>query len=77
MKELDDIIKRLRKVSELVGERDGQIIDLVKEKIFTKGPFLHQNTEEKSEAESAKFERDNPELFNFLCAFDDKMREIF
>lgn len=77
MKGLDDVIKRLRKASELAREKDGQIVDLVKEKIFTKGPFLHQDTEKMSEEKSAEFERENPELFNFLRAFDDKMREIF
>lgn len=75
--EIDDIIKRFRRVSDLVKEQDGQIVDLAKEKIFTKGPFLHQDTEEKSEEASAQFERDHPELFNFLRALDDQMREVF
>ena len=75
--ELDDVIKRLRMASELVERRNGQTIDLVKERIFTKEPFLHQATEDMSEEESAKFERDNPELFNFLRAFDDQIRDLF
>ena len=74
---LDDVIRRLRKVSELIGSKNGQTLDLVKERIFTKGPFLHQTTEETSEEESAKFERDNKELFNFLRAFDDQLRDLF
>lgn len=74
---IDDIIKRLNKVSELVNSKNGQTIDLVKERIFTKGPFLHQDTEETSEDDSAKFERDNTELFNFLRALDDQIRDMF
>lgn len=77
MKELKDIIKRLNRITDLVKEKDGQVIDLVKEKTFVKGFFLHQDTEEMSEEKSAAFERGNPELFNFLRAFDDKMREVF
>ncbi len=74
---LDDVIKRLRAASDLVRSKDGQKIDLVKERIFTRGSFLHQSTEEMSEAESAKFERENTELFNFLRAFDDQLRDLF
>lgn len=75
--ELDDVIKRLRTVSELVNSKNGKTIDLVKERIFTKEPFLHQDTEDMSEEESAEFERSNPELFNFLRAFDDQIRDLF
>lgn len=75
--ELDDIIKILRKVSDLVGSKDGKSLDLAKERIFTTGTFLHQDTEDMSEEESAEFERSNPELFNFLRAFDEQIRELF
>ena len=75
--ELDDVIKRLRTVSELVNSKNGKIIDLVKERIFTKEPFLHQDTEDMSDEESEEFERSNPELFNFLRAFDDQIRDLF
>ena len=75
--ELDDVIKRIRASAELIEKKDGQVIDLVKEKTFTRGPFLHQDTEEISEKESARFERDNPELFNFLRALDDQIRDQF
>lgn len=75
--DLDDIIKKLRRASELVGGKDGQRIDLVKERIFTGSPFLHQATENMSEEESAEFERNNPELFNFLREFNDQLRELF
>lgn len=75
--ELDDVIKRLRIVTELVEKKNGQTIDLVKERIFTKEPFLHQATEKMSEEESAEFERKNTELFNFLRAFDDQLRDLF
>ena len=75
--EIDDIIKRLNKVADLVNSKNGQTIDLAKERIFTKGIFLHQDTESMSEEESAEFERENTELFNFLRAFDDQIRDIF
>lgn len=75
--DLDDIIKKLRTASELVESKDGQRIDLAKERIFTGAPFLHQATEDMSEEESAEFERNNAELFNFLRAFDDQLRDIF
>lgn len=76
--ELDDVIERFNAVSELIRRKDGQRIDLSKEEIFIKGSaFLHQKTEEKSEEENARFERDNKELFNFLRAFDDQIRELF
>lgn len=77
MTEIDDVIKRLRATYELLREKDGQIIDLAKEKTFVKGPFLHHDTEEKSEEESAKFERNNPEMFNFLRSLDDQIRDLF
>lgn len=77
MKELDDIIKRLRKAAELAGERDGEIIDLTKERTFVKGPFLHQDADGMSEEKSAEFERENQDLFNFLRDFDDQMRRVF
>jgi len=74
---LDDIIKGLRIAEKLTKSKDGQIIDLSKERIFTKGVFVHQATDNMSEEESAAFERNNPELFNFLRAFEDQMRDLF
>ncbi|KKK81370.1 hypothetical protein LCGC14_2814140 [marine sediment metagenome] len=76
--ELDDIINRMRAATELIRRKNGQRIDLTKEKMFIKGsPFLHQATEEKSEEESAEFERSNRELFNFLRTFDNQLRDLF
>lgn len=76
--ELDDVIDRLRRTLELAEDRDGEVIDLTLERSFVKGgPFLHQDSESMSEEESAEFERSNKELFDFLRAFDDKLRDLF
>ena len=78
MNEINDVIKRLQRVSEKVQSLDAQKIDLVKENSFVKGgPFLHQDTDEMSEEESAKFERSNQELFDFLRSLDEDLRDIF
>ena len=76
--QLDDVIKRFRAAADLIESQDGRRIDLTKERIFVKGsPFVHQDTEKMSEEESAEFERENPELFNFLRAFNDQIRDLF
>ena len=77
MNEIDDVIKKFSKVSNLVREKDGQVIDLSREQTFVKGLFLHQDTDGMSEEKSAEFERENKELFNFLLDFNDQIREIF
>lgn len=74
--ELDSVMDKLKSIFELVESKDGQVVNLAKERIFTQGPFLHQNTEDMSEEESAEFERKNPELFNFLRAFDDQLQDL-
>ena len=75
--EIEDVIKRLRAASELVEQKNGQTLNLVKERIFTGKPFLHQATKNMSEEESAEFERKSPEIFNFLRSFDDQIRGLF
>jgi len=77
MNEIDDIIQRLRKAQYLIESKDGTKLDLVKEKIRTNGPFLHQDTENISEEESAKFERNNAELFNWFRELDGQLEGLF
>lgn len=74
---INDIKKRLEKAAEIISRKNGTRVDLKKERIFTKGPFLHQNTSETNEEESAQFERDNPELFGYLRALDDQLGDLF
>jgi len=75
---IDDIKKRLEKAAEIISRKQGARIDLKKEKIFTKGgSFLHQSTASMSEEESAQFERDNPELFAYLLALNEQMKDLF
>jgi len=75
-KGLKDIQKYIEKMANVVRRKQGTV-DLGKEKIFVEGgPFLHQSTDKMSEEDSAAFERDSPELFNFLRALDDELREM-
>ncbi len=63
---LEGLINGIEKVSRLFESYNGQIVDLSQAEIFTQGPYLHQDSEDSTEEESAAFERNNPELFNFL-----------
>ena len=60
------IQQRLQKAADIVSSKNGQILDLSKQSIFTQGTFLHQSTPEMSEEQSAQMERDNPVLFNYM-----------
>lgn len=77
MNPIKDIENRIHKAVDLIQRYDGQVINLKKEVIFTNEPFLHQSTETKTEEESAKFERENPELFSFLRKIKKELRQIF
>ena len=77
MNPIKDIQNRIHKAVDLVQRYDGQVIDLKKEVIFTKEPFLHQSTETQTEEESANFERENPELFSFLRKIKEELKQIF
>ena len=77
MNPIKNIENRIYKAVDFVQRYDGQVINLKKEVIFTKEPFLHQSTETQTEEESANFERENPELFSFLQKIKDELRQIF
>ncbi len=65
-----DVINAMRALEDFVLSKNGTTINLGTVETFTQGSYLHQNTEEMTEEESAKEERDNPELFRFLQSFD-------
>lgn len=78
MKEIDDIANQVQKVYDLIRAQDSKKINSLQKRMFVKGGhFLHQDTDKISEEESARFERENPELFNFLRSLDDQLRAIF
>jgi hypothetical protein len=74
---LQEAINKIENLASLADSKDGKKLDLVREKIFTSGPFLHKDTKIATEEESAKFERDNPEFFAFLRSLDKEFRDVF
>lgn len=75
--EIKELIDSLKRVETISRELDGETIDLAKERIFTKGVFLHQDTENMTEEESARFERENKKIFDFLRMLDDRIGDAF
>jgi hypothetical protein len=76
--DIADIKKSLNKAADFISSKQGARVDLKQERIFVKGgPFLHQATEGMTEEESARFERDNPELFAYLRAMDEQIKGMF
>lgn len=72
-----DLRKRVEKAIQIINDLDGKKIDLSKQSTFIRGAYLHQDTDEVTEEESAAFERENPELFNFLRSIDDEIGDLF
>ncbi len=76
-KPIYDLLKDAERLEDAVKYEDGRIVNLSKESIFIDGgPFLHQATAERSEKESAAFERNNKRLFDFLRSLGQKFRRI-
>ncbi|MHA2279288.1 MAG: hypothetical protein ACXAC5_00145 [Promethearchaeota archaeon] len=74
---LGDTRNRLEKAIDIINRKQGSKVDLVKEKVFTRGgPFLHQDSQTMTEKESAEFERQNPELFAYLRALDQQLGDL-
>lgn len=73
---LKDLINQLTEMREKISKKRGTV-DVEKEKFLIKGgPFLHQNTKEMTEKESAAFERENKKLFDYLRALDQGISEL-
>lgn len=70
--QLQSLMRKLQTRQGVIDEMNGAKIDLKKTSTFVKGPYLHQDVKDgdgnllMSERESAQFELDNPELFNYL-----------
>ncbi len=73
--QLDNLKKSIEDYVESIMDLDGQEIDLTKASIFRKDTFLHKDTEDITEEESAAFERENPLLFAFLVALEEKINK--
>jgi len=76
-KPIYDLLKDAERLEQTVNYEDGRIVDLSRESVFVEGgPFLHQATAERSEKESAAYERNNKRLFDFLRSLSQKFRRI-
>ncbi len=71
--ELDDLIKKIKRMKELAESYDGKKIDLNKEHVFVASNFLHQDRPGQTKEQSAAFERNNKRLFDFVRSIHDKM----
>lgn len=70
---LDRLIAQLEKRQRFISSQDGAMIDKSTEIIVPAGPFLHQDTEEMSEMESANFEKANQLAFDYLRSIKSKI----
>lgn len=67
LKELDDLIKGLESQYKYIDDLGGQEINLNSVSLFLPDvSYLHQDSEGQTAEESAKFERDNKQIFDFL-----------
>lgn len=70
--QLENLLRKLQTRQGVIDQLDGSEVDLKKTTTFVKGPYLHQDVRDEegniimTEKESAQFEKDNPELFNYL-----------
>lgn len=74
-KDFSDLIKRLTLREEYVKSLNEKRV-YPHEAIFSQGPFLHQNTDDMTELESATFERDNKRVFDILQDVQNKMKDF-
>lgn len=74
--ELNKLIQGLNAQQKYVQSLTGQEIDLKSHRTFSRGPHLHQDGENMSEQESAKFEVDNKKIFDLLRDIEHKFRDI-
>lgn len=76
LNDLNLLIRDMESQQKYVQGLNGQEIDLKNYTTFTQGPHLHQDGENMSEQESAKFEVDNKKIFDLLRDIETKFREI-
>lgn len=79
IKGIDKLKQKLLRRATVIRGLEGSVEIDNKNSDFVPGPFLHQNVKDEdgnlimSEEESAQFEVDNPELFNFLRGINRKV----
>jgi hypothetical protein len=76
---LKNIAQAFKDIESLCNTKEE--IDLTKQEDYVKDEFLHQDRKTSdgqiiTEEESAKFEIEQPEIFNFIRNFQEKIREI-
>lgn len=76
LNDLNLLIRDMESQQKYVQSLNGQEIDLKTHRTFSQGPHLHQDGENMSEQESAKFEVDNKKIFDLLRDIENKFREI-
>jgi hypothetical protein len=71
IKNIDKVIQKLQRRQAVINSLEGKV-DIGKTASFVPGPFLHQDVKDEdgnlkmSERESAQFEQDNQEIFDFI-----------
>lgn len=73
IKDLSKLQKQVENWDKEVTQLNGRVIDLKREPAMISGPILHQDSDQMTEEESAKYERDNPELVRFLQSLKEKL----
>lgn len=73
---LQNLINGLEEQYKFINNLSGQEIDLGKFTTISYGPYLHQNSENVSEEESAKFEAENKKVFDFLRTIENNFRDL-
>jgi len=76
-KGIEEITKTIKELENFVQSLNGKQINLGKEKTFIQGPYLHQDSENSTEEESAKYERDNKQVFDYLQSLNLQINNIF
>lgn len=72
---LDRLIQKLQNRQQFLESQDGREVNLGTEKTFVQGNFLHQDTEDMTEQQSAQFEIDNQEVFRWLRSFANQVKK--
>jgi hypothetical protein len=72
---IDDIIKEFLLALKFAEDKDGTTVD--SSSILTTENYLHQDTEEMTEKESAKNEADDPGKFKVLVDLDKQIQGLF
>ena len=74
---LEQLLIKLENLNHFLDSQQNKTVDLDKTttRVFG-GSFLHQKTETMTEDESASFERNNKQTFDFLRSLNHEIKEI-